>query len=113
MKIKVDQGLYFLSSLTSVRSSNQGCASALQGVQHRVVKRSPGPRRGQLGQLWCNIRRVRTSVGSSEGPRETVLVPAAYVQRVTIAAVPGRPVIHGRAWRVVEPAGGVWTPGGV
>lgn len=103
----------FLSFLTSVWSSDQGRASALQGVQHRVIERSPGPRRGQLGQLRRHIGRVRTGVGPTEGPGEAVLVSAAHVQRVAVAGVPGRPVVHGRARRVVEPAGGVRAPGAV
>lgn len=101
------------SILTSIGSSDQGRASALQGVQHGVIKRSPGPGRGQLGQLRCNIRRVWTRVGPTEGPREAVLIPAAHIQRVTVAGVPEVPVIHGRAWRVVEPTGGVRAPGAV
>lgn len=74
---------------------------------------SPGPRRGQLGQLRCDIRRVWTGVGPTEGPGEAVLVSAAHIQRVTVAGVPGRPVIHGWAWRVVEPTRCVRAPGGV
>lgn len=79
-------------------------------MQHRVLKRSCGPRRGQLG---CNVRRVGTGVGPAEGAREAVLVPAAHVQCVTVAGVPGRPVIHGRAGRVVETTGGVRAAGAV
>lgn len=95
--------------LTSIWSSNQGRTSALQGVQHRVIERSPSPRRGQLGELWCNIGRVWTRVGPTEGSRDAVLVSAAHIQRVTVTGVPSRPVIHRGAWRVVEPAGGVWA----
>lgn len=97
--------------LTSVWSSNQG--SGRQGVQHGVIKRCPGPRRGQLGQLRCNIRRVWTRVSPTEGPRETVLVSAAHVQRVTVAGVPRRPVIHRRAWRVMVSTGSVRATGAV
>lgn len=82
-------------------------------MQHGVIKRPPGPRRGQLGQLRRHVRGVRTRVGPTEGPGEAVLVPAAHIQRVTVAGVPGRAGIHGRARRVVEPAGGVRAPGAV
>lgn len=105
--------MFFFFLLTSIGSSNQGRTPALQGVEHGVIERSSAPRRGQLGQLRCNVRRVRAGVGAAEGPRQAVLVSAADVQRVGVAAVSWRPVIHGRTGRVVESTGSVWAPGAV
>lgn len=93
----------------SIGASDEGCASALQRVQHGVVEGATGPGRWELRQLRGHVRRVRTGVCPTEAPGQAVLVPAAHVQSVTVCCVPGRAVAHGRAGRVMEAAGRMWA----
>lgn len=95
----------FPVALTSVGPPDERGPAALQAVQHGVVEVSPGPGRGQLGQLRSHVGVVGAGVGPAQGPGQAVLVAVAVA-----GALPRGPAVDGRAGRVVEAAG---RPGAV